>query len=325
MIEDRLSSIIPPHSYSESLELAKIGNAVTPFLVYNPQLSSSQHSFCLEALYHINTSQALRVAFTYLVPSATEEAIDTLGNKLTYYAANEIHEAGIGALIKSYIRNKAESGELLISDYFLNLLHNEDMQILRQYLEKIQKLSIFNFENVNTIETYNMFQNLGDLTVVGDFGENSILEPSAKTLDRITLCNYNEEYDLYSLNDTNIQPRTFYIHSNAPVYFSGADLGFLQNVEALGVFLYNPNAELIFDDITRLKHLERLSVFGPSLCDNWESLVQMLPNTELEVLVQNEYEKTTMESEFGGFGRFSGRTNVKVEIMTFPYGDLRMR
>lgn len=325
MIEERLSSIIPPHSYSESLELAKIGNAVTPFLVHNPKLSSIQHSFCLDTLYHINTSQALRVAFTYLVPSATEEAIDTLGNKLTYYPANEIREAGISALIKSYIRDKAESRELLTSDYFLNLLHYEDMQILRQYFEKIQKLSIFNYENINTIETYNMFLNLVDLTVVGDFGENSILEPSAKTLDRITLCNYNEEYDLYSLNDTNILPQAFYIHSNAPVYFSGADLGFLQNVEALGVYLYNPNAELIFDDITQLKHLERLSVFGPFLCDNWDSLVQKLPNTELEFLVQNEYEKTTMESEFREFGRFSGRTNIKVEIMTFPYGDLRMR
>ena len=324
-IEKRLSSIIPPRSYSASEKLAKVGNAVTPFLAFNCLHSNIQHSYCLDTLYHINTVQALRVAFSYLVPTITEDSVDTLGSMLTLFSPHEIRESGIGPSIRSYIREKAEAAELLVSDLFFKVLLKEELQELKPYFEKILRLSIFNFENYNALEVYQMFQNLVDLTVVGDFDDNSIFESLATTLKHVSICDYNEDYDIYSLNNTHIQPEKFALHTNAPLYFSGADLEFLHNVRELGVFAYNPEAEIMLDDITQLKKLERISIYNPCLCDYWERLVQKTSNIELVLMAQDEYQKSSIESSFEEFGRYCGTPNVKVKRMTFPYGDLRMR
>ncbi len=264
-IEKRLSSIIPPHSYSASEKLAKVGNAVTPFLAFNCNHSEIQRSHCLETLYHINTTQALRVAFSYLVPSVTEDSVDVLGSMLTYFSPDEIRGSGVGPLIRSYIRERAESGELLISDSFLQVLLEEELQGLKPYFEKILRLSIFNYENYNALEAYQMFRNLVDLTVVGDFDDNSIFESLATTLKCVSICDFNEDYDIYSLNNTHIQPEKFSLHTNAPLFFSGADLGFLHNVRELMIFAYNPDAEIMLDDITQLKKLEKISIYNPCL------------------------------------------------------------
>lgn len=321
-INERLSAIIPPPNPSACAELAKVGNAVTPFLRYNRKYSDQQKWDCLNTLFQINSGQALRTAFSYLVPSASEKTVDTLGSKLSFYTHQEIQAADIAAPIRAYIRRMSSSGRMVISEAFFRCLSEKDQKDLEPALAKVHQLTLRNVDSDISPNVYRPFTKCMMLTAVGSFRYPVLLQTLGEQLKFLSLCSSNPEFDIYALNDLPLHPERFVLHTNAPLYFSGADLQFLQQVEELALYLYHPKAELDFHSFKELKSLKKLSLFQTFPFHDLVELLRQFPKLELQLYTANESDRIASCRGIMDVAFFDFDAKVEVKCFHFPYGDL---
>ena len=69
LILERAASLMPPQSLEEAQVIAKAGNPVVQLLVQNPDYSSEEAAYSMEALGQIGTESAIEAITTYVADS----------------------------------------------------------------------------------------------------------------------------------------------------------------------------------------------------------------------------------------------------------------
>ena len=160
------------------------------------------------------------------------------------------------------------------------------------------------------------------MQISGVFKELPVLKAIGKNVKTITICDYSEEFDLYQLNQYgDFRPESIDLHTAKYVYFSGADLQFLEKAKRLRLYLYNPDSEILFDDMGQLSELEEFTLFSPFAEDlDYESL--LLENECLKVRVYTPELLKGREYEILNhhFIEFSDRGEI--QAFDYPFGDL---
>jgi hypothetical protein len=211
-----------------------------------------------------------------------------IGKALRTFTEQELLISGIKSLIVNYIKQQAKSGKLYIPEFMLFMLDQSIWNSLKREFGIITDLFLDDFHCKLNESRYASFKSVTTLQVCGSFSELSILKTIGSQIVSATICDYSGEFDPYKLNEfKSFKPKSVDLHTGQSVFFSGADLHFLSFAKHLGLYLYNPCSEILFDDMKRLGELDEFLLFSPISID-LDYIPLLLENEHLRIHIYTE-------------------------------------
>ena len=237
-----------------------------------------------------------------------------IGKALRTFTEQELLISGIKSLIVNYIKQQAKSGKLYIPEFMLFMLDQSIWNSLKREFGIITDLFLDDFHCKLNESRYASFKSVTTLQVCGSFSELSILKTIGSQIVSATICDYSGEFDPYKLNEfKSFKPKSVDLHTGQSVFFSGADLHFLSFAKHLGLYLYNPCSEILFDDMKRLGELDEFLLFSPISID-LDYIPLLLENEHLRIHIYTE-----ASSDIGLLRDYLIEFNDRVEIQKYNY------
>ena len=321
-ISDKLSQIIPPKSANDAHALALAGDFVLPFLKYNSSYSEEDNLNCLNALVLINSAKMLSNLTTYLTPNASNDMNIVIGRTLLTCPKHDLIESGMQSALLDYIEHKAKLEKVSLPESMIAVLDKAALKKLEGILSEVNEVALLDYCDETKKVYYKTLNQIETLQISGTFKELSLLGRVAANVKSLTVCDYGGEFDFYQLNQfVSFRPSIFNIHTANKVFFSGADLDFLEKVKQLGLYFYNEDSEIIFDDFAQLKCLEELRVFCPFSEDlDYDTLLRNNCNISVRIFTSNQVDEITHDSIRQCF--MGTRNKCFIEQFDYPFGQL---
>lgn len=283
-INDKLKEILPPKSVDASERLSGAGEFVVPYLKHKESMSADERYYSLNTLRMISSTQALAVAGSYLKNTAEPREIDLIGNMLEAYTRKELQSIDFEQIVIKYIVSASEAQSLYIPENFLRILSTAQFPKIGRYVSKIQKVTIVGFQNRTNRKLLSLFTEANDLAVIGNFNAISSVSDISNQLVSLVICDYSGKFDFYEMNRYPLDKlERFILFSRSKTYITGHDCSALQNIRELGLHLYNPMCEVLFDGFGNFTSLRSLSLYHEDIAEF--SYSDLIDNTSLDRLV----------------------------------------
>ena len=261
-INSKIAEILPPQSIEASERLSGAGEFVVPYLHCNQVLDSEERYYSLNALRMISSTQALVAAGTYLNGQADKQQIEIIGSMLEAFTRKEIESVNFEKTVCEYLKSISGADSLFVPECFLRILWTSPLPMIERLVSGFSEITILNFQNRISRKHMSLFTGLKSLTLIGNFESISSIKEITGQLASLVLCDYSKKFDFYELNRYQFtQLSRLHLYSNRQVYINGYDCEALKSISTLGLYIYDPMSELLFDGFTTFSNLKSLSIY----------------------------------------------------------------
>lgn len=296
-INKKIEGVIPPKSSEASERLSSAGEFVVPYLENNKKLSADERYYSLNTLRMIATTQALVVAGTYLTKDAEPREIFLIGDMLeNSYTKQEINDSNIADPICRYLQAMSSEKSLYIPESFFRATNLAALLSVRQDIANIKKLTIIGFQNRLLPRAMSLFSGVSEMSLIGDFDSISSISAVSHQLQSLLVHDLGNRFDFYNLKNYHFESLCkLYFYSHKRLYFNGCDCDSITGVEELGLYLFDSNSELLFDEFDRFSNLKSLDIYHEDVAElRFADLADKVAIEEITLKFPRYYTDTVM-------------------------------
>ena len=264
----KIENVLPPKDIDMSERLADAGDFVVSYLQFENSLSTEERFYSLNTLRKISSIKALTVAGSYLNSTSSTSEIEIIGNMLEGYTDKEIQAVDFKKTICDYLDSISDRSSLTIPEIFLSILQARSSTTIKKKLSNFSSIVLTNYQNHISDKEMLLFSSVASLTLIGHFDSISAIKRIARQLFSLELCDSSASFDFYELNDYSFDSlQRIHFFSNRVTYINGNDCNAIKNVNDLGLYLYDPDSEVLFINFDNFSRLKSLSLFHEYIVD----------------------------------------------------------